>query len=152
MRLKNELLKETVTKLMEKYEFTNRFLAEKLFRFMGYKSPDGQLRDTLFQVRRGSVFGSTSARPRNPLRGLRNLSIILYALGVEEDHKLIAELREDNSSFEYPPENGISKNDLLKLRKESSEVDIDLDYLTAKLKQVDKGHYRRVNEFFDRLV
>ncbi len=92
---------------MDRKDLSASFLGRRLYEHLNFNSPEAA-RLYICWVRKGSIYGSSSAKARQNHRNVERLAILLYAVGFAEDHRLIQALRQENARFVYPPLLGVS--------------------------------------------
>lgn len=91
---------------MRAKELTTRFLGRRLYEHLGFRSPEAA-EYYISWVRKGSIYGATSARAARKQQNVDRLAIFLYALGFAEDHQVIRAIRQADARFAYPPAQGV---------------------------------------------
>jgi len=109
--MQSDLLELIVEAVMYQDGLTYRFMAGRL----GVKGIS-TLATKLGDTGRGGVYGTTSSSPHDIPRCLERTAVFLYALGVEENHQLIGQLRREDIGFLYPPPNPVENATILAAR------------------------------------
>ena len=111
----SEFIPRIINKRICEEGFTAKSLANILYVAMGYSTPNGA-NNFISHSRKHENF---VRRKEDPERDRRNFSILLYALGIPQDHNVILKIQ-GNMKFQYPPENGIPYEEIKAIKKNNS--------------------------------
>lgn len=79
-------------------------------------TPPG-LCEFLHHITNGYIYGTSSGKPMHIEKRLWWTAMVLYALDFPENHELVSKIKELDSRFKYPPENGVSYNELREMHE-----------------------------------
>ena len=91
---------------MERKELSARFLGSRLYEHLHFRTPEAA-KQYITWVRKGSIYGGTSSKTSQKQQNVDRLAILLYAVGLPEDHLVVRTIHSVDARFVYPPVVGV---------------------------------------------